>query len=327
MKRNIILWVGAVVLIVIVWIGLSVSGNVNNKSQCVSSGGMWNSTTLVCTKTDSIKGTSPRNTTYTIGGVPVTLVDGYSEVAAAPGSASQVITTYFGNEISHDFDADGRPDTALVLTQTTGGSGTFYYVVVALNTQDGYVGSNALLLGDRIAPQSSEMSQTPGKEHILVINYADRKPGEKFSTAPSVGTSVWLIFDLKTMQLGEVAQNFEGEADPARMKLNMKTWSWISATYSDGKKIIPKDSSKFQLTFTGSKNFSAKTDCNGVGGEYSVNKNKIVFSKMVSTLMYCEGSQEADFTKLLGQIDSYHFTSKGELVFDLKYDSGVVVFK
>jgi hypothetical protein len=48
---------------------------------------------------------------------------------------------------------------------------------------------------------------------------------------------------------------------------------------------------------------------------------------MVGTLMYCEGSQESDFSKLLERAQGYLFTSKGELVLDLKFDSGTATFK
>ncbi len=114
------------------------------------------------------------------------------------------------------------------------------------------------------------------------------------------------------------------------MDLDTKTWTWISTTYSDGKIIKSKNLDKFKLTFKnneGGKTFSATTDCNGVGGEYIANGKSITFEKMISTLMYCEGSQEAEFSKALSQVSSYHFTDKGELVFDLKYDSGSMVFK
>lgn len=125
-----------------------------------------------------------------------------------------------------------------------------------------------------------------------------------------------------------IAENPEGEANPDVMKLDMKTWNWISTTYNDGKVIKPNTSDRFKLTFTtNNKTFSVSTDCNGVGGEYTVDKNKIFFDKMMSTLMHCEGSQESDFSKSLSQVSSYHFTNKGELVFDLKYDSGVMIFR
>lgn len=264
-----------------------------------------------------------KNAEYTIEGQRVRLVDGISETEAAPGSASKIITKYFGNEVATDLDGDGREDVAFLLTQDGGGTGTFYYVVAALNTERGYVGSEGLVLGDRIAPQTTEK----GTGKIIIVNYADRKPGEPFSTSPSVGKSIWLLLDPQTMQFGEVAQNFEGEADPSRMSLGMHTWTWVSALYNDGTEIIAKKPEAFKLTFRPDGTFSATTDCNGIGGKYSTNQGAISFSEMMSTLMYCEGSQEADFSKLLQAAQGYIFTSKGELVLDLKFDSGTATFK
>jgi len=43
--------------------------------------------------------------------------------------------------------------------------------------------------------------------------------------------------------------------------------------------------------------------------------------------MYCEGSQESDFASLLGNTVEYHFTSRGELILDLKSNSGSVTFR
>ena len=82
-----------------------------------------------------------------------------------------------------------------------------------------------------------------------------------------------------------------------------------------------------QITFKNDSTFSATTDCNAVGGTYVVTGNKIVFSKMMSTLMYCDGSQEQIFTKMLGEVKNYLFTSKGELILDLDFDSGTMTFR
>lgn len=263
--------------------------------------------------------------TYHINGKAITLKNGSSELTDDSGSAnSKIITWYFGNEVKHDFNGDGRIDVAFILTQQMGGSGTFYYVVAALNTINGYIGSDAVFLGDRIAPQSTHM----GNGNVFVVNYATRNPGEPFTTRPSLGKSIWLLLDPKSMTLGEVAQNFEGEADPARMKLDMKAWNWVSTTYNDDTKIMPKDSTKFSLTLKTDGTFSSKTDCNTIGGKYTISGNqKIAFNQMVSTLMYCDGSQEHDYANMLGQVGAYHFTSRGQLIFDLKMDSGTSVFR
>lgn len=265
--------------------------------------------------------------TYIIAGQNVTLKNGISEVDAAPGSASKIITRYFGNDLRYDANNDGVLDDVFLLTQSTGGSGLFYYVVALTHTPTGDFGSDGILLGDRISPQTINLDEANGKKNVIVVNYADRKANESFATAPSVGKSIWLKLDTITMKWGEVVQNFEGEADTVKMSLSMKNWEWVSTGYSDGKKVTPRTEKKFVLTLKSDKTFSATTDCNGVGGEYTTNGNKITFTKMISTMMYCEGSQEADFTKMISEVQSYFFTAKGELVLDLKFDTGSVIFK
>ncbi len=139
---------------------------------------------------------------YFIEGNRVKLEDGMAETEIAPdstgspqaGSASKTITKYFGNEVRADLDGDGREDVVFLLTEDGGGSGTFYYVVAALNTERGYVGSEAHFLGDRIAPQTTEF-----RDGVLIVNYAERKPDEPMTALPSVGKSAYLTFDVGSM--------------------------------------------------------------------------------------------------------------------------------
>lgn len=260
---------------------------------------------------------------YLIGGERIRLQNGVSEKTTGSDSASPAVTRYFGNEVRRDLNDDGREDVVFLLTQETGGSGVFFYVVAAINTERGYVGSEGLLLGDRIAPQTTEL----GRGKIVIVNYADRAVGADFASQPSEGKSIWLLLDPETLQFGEVAQNFEGEADPSRMSLGMKKWSWLSALYSDGKEIKPQKPDAFTLTFGDEGRFTATTDCSSVAGGYIADTDSITFSEMISTRMFCEGAQESEFTSLLGESQGYHFTSRGELILDLKLDSGTVTFK
>lgn len=125
-----------------------------------------------------------------------------------------------------------------------------------------------------------------------------------------------------------VEENFEGEADPSRMTLGMTTWRWQNALYNDGREIKPKSPGAFTLKFNNDGTFSATTDCNSAGGKYSAGTNgTISFTDIFSTKMYCEGSQEAEFIQMLANSSEYLFTSKGELVLGLKFDSGSVVFR
>ncbi len=269
----------------------------------------------------------PKNAEYTIDGKRVKLTNGVAETEAAPGSASKVITRYFGNELATDLNNDGRNDVVFLLTQESGGSGTFFYAVAALNTADGFVGSDGYLLGDRIAPQTTNVSPNPRHQNVVVVNFADRAPGEPMTARPSVGKSAYLKLAPETMQWGVVAPNFEGEADPSRMTLGMKEWVWLSALYNDGRSMTPRKAGAFTLTFGADGRFSAKTDCNSVGGTYTASGNTLTFGAMMSTKMYCEGSQESEFTTLLSNTASYLFTSRGELILELKYDSGTATFR
>jgi heat shock protein HslJ len=263
-----------------------------------------------------------RSIEYTIGGQAVRLVDGLAEAPAAPGSAARIVTRYFGNEVRGDLNADGREDVAFLLTQEPGGSGTFFYAAAALDLPSGLAGSQAVMLGDRIAPQTTELRP----DGVIVVNYADRAPGESFATPPSVGKSIWLKLDPARMQLGEVVQDFEGEADPDAMTLDMKTWVWIRAV-DGGTEVVPRQADAFTLTFEGG-TFSATTDCNRVRGGYTAQGRELTFAdSMAATRMFCADSQEGTFTTLLAKTASYAFTSRGELVLQLARDAGSITFR
>lgn len=100
------------------------------------------------------------------------------------------VTQYFGNEAWADLNGDGTEDVAFLLTQDGNGSGTMYYLVAALSDATGYKGTNAIFLGDRIAPQTTEI-----RDGTIVANYATRKEGEPMTARPSIGVSKLLTVE------------------------------------------------------------------------------------------------------------------------------------
>lgn len=170
---------------------------------------LWNSSK---SEKQNVVGSDYRDIAYLIDGKNVELNGGVAETDAAPGSALKIVTRYFGNELKTDLNADGKEDVVFLLTQEKGGSGTFFYVVAALSTENGYTGSDGYFLGDRIAPQSTNVSPNPKHKHVVVVNYADRAVGEPMTAQPSVGKSVYLKLNEETMQWGIVVPNFEGES-------------------------------------------------------------------------------------------------------------------
>jgi hypothetical protein len=130
--------------------------------------------------TEKLTTFDPLNSTYIIENQTFTLSNGKSKVG-------NIETKYFGNSATADLNNDGLADTAFLITQNTGGSGLFYYAVVALKTEFGYKMTNAFLVGDRISPQSTEI-----KNLELHINFAERNKGEPMTTPPSVGAVLLL---------------------------------------------------------------------------------------------------------------------------------------
>lgn len=258
---------------------------------------------------------------YIVDGDKIELINGVYNIDPVPGSNSSTEFRYFGNEVKADLDGDSTIDSAFLITKQSGGSGTFYYLVARLNKDAGVVGSDAVFIGDRISPQSTNIV----RDKVIVVNFADRKPEDSYSTPPSVGKSLYFKLDPDTMQFGQVANDFEGEADTSRMNLGMKKWTWIDIVNSNEKYSIPKD--RFTITFKDKNIFSATTDCNGLGGNYETDGDNIIFKDMISTLMFCEGSIESKFSKLLSDAEKYEFNSKGELLIMTKETQEVMILR
>ena len=101
-----------------------------------------------------------------------------------PNSSQKMIVKMFGEPVYGDISGDSIPDAIIYVVVETGGSGSFFYAVAAQGSDQGWVGSNAELLGDRIAPQNINIING-----VANFNFADRNPGESFSVRPSLGVT------------------------------------------------------------------------------------------------------------------------------------------
>ena len=265
---------------------------------------------------------SPLNAAYILDGEEISLVEGRADVEAAPGSASMRITRVWGEPEQADLSGDGQKDALLILTHSGGGSGTFYYAVAAIREAHGFRGTVGVLLGDRITPRSITIAG-----HRATIDYLGRAEGEAFAVTPAVPRQRIVIYDGDSGQLIGVEEDFEGEADPARMTLQMKTWVWLRTLYNDDSIHTPDQPEAFTLTFTNDERVQVTTDCNNMQGGYEVTDNRITFAQMISTRMFCEGSQEQLFAGMLENVSSYFFDSRGQLILEIKYDSGSMIFR
>ena len=167
-------------------------------------------------------GSDPRNTSYILDDTSVTLADGIAEAQAAPGSASKVVTRIWGEPTVADLNDDGLDDALLILTRETGGSGTFFYLAAAVASPQGYSGTSGMLLGDRIKPDSVSV-----RDGEATLSYMTHGADQSFAEEPAMEKVRHVILSTDGLHLVEVARDFEGEADPDRMRLQMKTWTWL----------------------------------------------------------------------------------------------------
>jgi hypothetical protein len=185
MKKILIIAIMPVVIVIVFVIALGIyKFNFTNDDIYIEKGGRIDS----------------KDASYIINGEVITLKNGLAESNIVPNSSSKTVTRYFGNDAVGDLNNDNLTDVAFLLTQDNSGSGTFYYITVALANKDGYYGLNALLLGDRISPQTTEI-----RNGEVIVNYAERKDGEPFTASPSLGVSRY--FKVINNQLEEVDKN------------------------------------------------------------------------------------------------------------------------
>ncbi len=114
---------------------------------------------------------------------------------------------------------------------------------------------------------------------------------------------------------------------PGELKAIIGTWVWQRTVVRDAPVITPKIAGKFTATFDAKGNVGGTTDCNGYGGSYKQGSDGIIsIGSMMSTMMYCEGSQEQVFTGQLSKANGYSFDDKGNLLINFDNDAGSMVF-
>ena len=142
------------------------------------------------TPTSALPADTPENGTYFIANEWIPLENGLAEMEAAPGSASKIRIAILGKAIYSDLNYDTEKDAVIFLTYQGGGSGTFFYLTVALNENGKFSGKNSIWLGDRIGPPTAEV-----RNGLITVSYLDRPNGASMAAAPGLerrGEAHWV---------------------------------------------------------------------------------------------------------------------------------------
>lgn len=124
----------------------------------------------------------PKNGTFQFEDAAITLKNGTNQTPV-PNSA-MVEQTELADTIGYgDLNNDSKEDAGVVLIQSGGGTGIFFYVAGFISSPTGYKGTSALFLGDRISPKSIVI-----KNGVMTVTYLDRKETDPFSTEPTIQT-------------------------------------------------------------------------------------------------------------------------------------------
>jgi heat shock protein HslJ len=114
---------------------------------------------------------------------------------------------------------------------------------------------------------------------------------------------------------------------PRASEVTRLKWIWKTVILADGTVINPKKSDAFTITLGDDGRVQGTTDCNGFGGEYVFGSDGIIsFGPFMSTQMYCEGSQEQEFTKYLMDGNQMKIDATGSLIISIKDNGGQIVF-
>ncbi len=105
-------------------------------------------------------------------------------------------TAILDKETFGDVNADGKDDAVILISQTGGGSGNFIYVAAYVSGPVSYKGTNAVFLGDRIAPGNVSI-----KNGVINVTYLDRGADEPFAAEPTISVTKELVY-----QSGELVE-------------------------------------------------------------------------------------------------------------------------
>ncbi len=242
----------------------------------------------------------------------------YSEPAAEDSAAE--ITTSLTDHIAVGQLSNGQNIVAVILTTQTGGTGTFYDLVV-INEQDGLLTNPAAIyLGDRIVVNSLDIENGQ-----IVVDMVVQGPEDPFCCPTEHEIQ---IYELQNGTMVQVSSEVQGTVEPqteAVPEIANILWKWQEL-------VTPVE----QITIDSPDNYTVKfkedglvdisADCNVGSGTYELDGSNISINVTATTLALCdEGSYGDLFFRSLDNVAIY-FMDGENLMMDQVADAGTMRF-
>lgn len=144
-----------------------------------------------------------RSATYSgIYDQPVTLAQGIyqGEPFVVDGASRPVVTLLAQQPWELDVDQDGSPETLVLLSESSGGSGTFIYLALMSATDRGYRNISTVLLGDRV-----RVAELTAEDGLLTVLIDPRSSIDPMMLGNDRITRWWQLIDGRLAELTEMA--------------------------------------------------------------------------------------------------------------------------
>ncbi len=110
---------------------------------------------------------------------------------------------------------------------------------------------------------------------------------------------------------------------PNTHSLSGSSWMWVGIIDSSSQVVFkPRRPEAYMLQFTENR-LSSRTDCNTIGGNYEISGSNILIGEIMSTLMFCENSDEGTYSASLNNVVSFE-EKNGSLYLYTKDNSAMV---
>jgi hypothetical protein len=104
----------------------------------------------------------------------IKLSDGIYKEKIAPDSATELVVRLTDKMAFGDLNGDGAEDAAVILVSDPGGSGTFYELAAAINSNGKIKHSASIFLGDRVKVEKVDLSS--GKILVKMVIHKRTDP-------------------------------------------------------------------------------------------------------------------------------------------------------